>query len=76
MRASFSPLSDIAKVTVGAIVRRLSGVELRKEQFIRDLIFSFDQLCAVKVRSGDIPGALTAYEEMIEYQENVANAGS
>ena len=64
-RANISPTSEITNVTIGAIVRQLSGAELRSGQCKGDLIFSLDQLCSVKLRVGDIPGALAFYEELV-----------
>lgn len=64
-----SRLSEIANITMGAIVRQLSRAELRKEQCKRDFLFSLDQLCSVRFKAGDVSGALTAYEEMIRCED-------
>lgn len=69
-----SRLSEIAEITMGAIVRQLSSAERHKEQCKRDLLFSLDQICSVKLKAGDISGALTSYEEMIRCEDDKAAA--
>jgi tetratricopeptide (TPR) repeat protein len=64
-----SPLSEIASITIGAIVRQLSSADLQNEQRKGDLIFSLDQLCDVRFRAGDLSGALATYEELLQHQD-------
>jgi len=54
------------KLNIGAMTRNLSNSEVRKERAERDLALSLDRLCGVKVKAGDISGALAAYEELIQ----------
>jgi tetratricopeptide (TPR) repeat protein len=69
-----SRLSEIADITMGAIIRQLSNAELWKEQCKRDLLVSLDQLCSVRFEAGDISGALTSYEEMMCCEDDKAAA--
>jgi hypothetical protein len=52
------------------MTRNLSNSEVRKERAERDLALSLDRLCGVKVKAGDISGALATYEELIQLQHH------
>jgi len=69
--SEWSPVSRKAwhdKLNIGALVRNLSNSEGRREQAERDLASSLDRLCGVKLKAGDISGALSTYEELIQHE--------
>jgi tetratricopeptide (TPR) repeat protein len=71
--SEWSPVSRKAwhdKLNIGALVRNLSNSEGRREQAERDLASSLDRLCGVKLKAGDISGALSTYEELIQHEYN------
>jgi len=69
--SEWSPVSVKAwhdTLNIGAMIRNLSKSEVRKERTERDLAMSLDRLCGVKLKAGDISGALATYEELIQYE--------
>ena len=71
--SEWSPVSLKAwhdKLNIGAMIRNLSNSEVRREQAERDLASSLDKLCGVKLKAGDISGALATYEELIQHEYN------
>ena len=69
--SEWSPVSLQAwheTVNISAMIQTLSNYEVRKQHAERDLAFSLDRLCGVKLKAGDISGALDTYEELIENQ--------
>jgi len=67
--SEWSPVSVKAwhdTLNIGSMIRNLTKSEVRKERTERDLALSLDRLCGVKLKAGDISGALDTYEELIE----------
>lgn len=68
-------LSRPRNLRVGAIIRHLYIHESREEQCDHDLAVSLDRLCGAKVKAGDIPCALAAYEEGLRHEDEVRSRG-
>ena len=66
--SAVSPKAWHEKFSIGALVRNLSNSEVRREQAERDLASSLDRLCGVKLKAGDISGALATYEELMQHE--------
>ena len=64
-------LSSPRKPSIGEIIRKLAFRESHQEQCDQDLAQSLDRLCGVKIKGGDISGAIAAYEELIQHEDEV-----
>jgi tetratricopeptide (TPR) repeat protein len=64
-------LSSSRTLSIGEMIRRLAFNASHQDQCDHDLTQSLDRLCGVKLKGGDISGAIAAYEELIQHEDEV-----